>query len=103
MALQGYAVVATDYVGGIPNVTTNYFILPAQANDLFHAVAAAQSAWPDMLSKQFVVAGQSHGGGTAWAAAQRQYERPVEGYLGTMAASPFTDILADITADAVCM
>lgn len=44
--------------------------------------------------------GQSQGGGTAWAGAQRQYEKPMEGYLGTVAASPFTDVLADIAADA---
>lgn len=101
LALAGYAVVAPDYHGlGIANVTSPYFILPAQANDLYHAIAAAQSAWPSMLSKEFVVAGQSQGGGVAWAAAQRQYSRPVEGYLGTMAASPFTDVLADIAADA---
>lgn len=102
LALSGYAVVAPDYVGlGVPDVISPYFILPSQANDLYHAVAAAQSQWPDLLSKEFLVAGQSQGGGTAWAAAQRQHERPVEGYLGTMAASPFTDVLADITADPV--
>ncbi|KAK0804706.1 hypothetical protein LTR75_007538 [Friedmanniomyces endolithicus] len=100
LALQGYAVVTPDYAGlGVPNVTSPYFVFPAQANDLFHAVAAAQAEWPALLSKQFVVAGQSQGGGVASAAAQRQYDRPVEGYLGTMAASPFTDALAAIAAD----
>ncbi|OQO04069.1 hypothetical protein B0A48_10712 [Cryoendolithus antarcticus] len=100
MALNGYAVVATDYAGlGIPQTPTPYFILPAHANDVFHAVAAAQSQWPDLLSKQFVVTGQSQGGGTAWAAAQRQAKRPVPGYLGTLAASPFTNILADINGE----
>ncbi|KAK0307468.1 hypothetical protein LTR01_005468 [Friedmanniomyces endolithicus] len=100
LALQGYAVVTPDYAGlGVPNVTSPYFVFPAQANDLFHAVAAAQSEWPSLLSREFVVAGQSQGGGVAWAAAQRQYSRPVKGYLGTMAASPFTDALAAIAAD----
>ena len=97
LALAGYAVVAPDYVGlGVPNITSPYFILPSQANDLYHGLAAAQSHWPSMLSKEFVVAGQSQGGAVAWAAAQRQHQRPVEGYLGTMAASPFTDVIADI-------
>lgn len=100
IALAGYAAVAPDYAGlGVPNGISPYFILPAQANDLYHAVAAAQRAWPELLSKEFVVAGQSQGGGVAWSAAQRQAERPVAGYLGTMAASPFTDVIADIVAD----
>ncbi|KAK0301469.1 hypothetical protein LTS00_000618 [Friedmanniomyces endolithicus] len=102
LALQGYAVVTPDYAGlGVPDVTSPYFVFPAQSNDLFHAVAAAQSEWPALLSREFVVAGQSQGGGVAWAAAQRQYSRPVEGYLGTMAASPFTDALAAIAADSL--
>lgn len=100
MALAGYAVVAPDYLGlGVKNTTSPYFVLPSQANDLFHAIAAAQQAWPESLSKQFVIAGQSQGGGVAWAAAQRQAERPVEGYLGTVAVSPFPDVLGAIAAD----
>ncbi|KAM0718136.1 hypothetical protein Q7P37_006468 [Cladosporium fusiforme] len=99
-ALAGYAVVATDYVGlGISNTTSPYFILPSQANDVFHAVAAAQNFWSNQLSKNFVLMGQSQGGGTTWAAAQRQAEKPVEGYLGALAASPFTDVLADIAGE----
>lgn len=96
-ALAGYAVVATDYVGlGIPNIDSPYFVFPSQASDVFNAVAAAQKHWSGQLSKQFVVMGQSQGGGTTWAAAQRQAERPVEGYLGSLAASPFTDVLSNI-------
>jgi pimeloyl-ACP methyl ester carboxylesterase len=96
-ALAGYAVVATDYVGlGIPDIDSPYFVFPTQSNDVFHAVAAAQSHWSNQLSKQFVLMGQSQGGGTTWAAAQRQAERPVEGYLGTLAASPFTSILDNV-------
>jgi pimeloyl-ACP methyl ester carboxylesterase len=100
LALAGYAIVAPDYLGlGVRNTTSPYFVLPSQANDLYHAVAAAQKAWPNSLSKQFVVAGQSQGGGVAWSAAQRQAQRPVDGYLGTVAMSPFTDILGAIAAD----
>lgn len=96
-ALAGHAVVATDYAGlGIPGIDSPYFVLPSQANDVFHAVAAAQKAWPDHLTKEFVVMGQSQGGGTAWSAAQRQVERPVEGFLGVVAASPFTSLLENI-------
>ena len=96
-ALAGYAIVATDYVGlGIPNIDSPYFIFPSQASDVFMAVVAAQSHWSSQLSKQFVLMGQSQGGGTTWAAAQRQAERPVEGYLGAVAASPFTNVLSNI-------
>lgn len=101
-ALDGYAVVAPDYAGlGVPNVTTNYFLHPAVANDLVFALEAAQKTWPRSLSKDFVVVGQSQGGATAWATAQRQAQRPVAGYLGTVAASPFTDNLADIAAESI--
>ena len=100
MALAGYAVIAPDYLGlGVADTISLYFVLPSQANDFYHAIAAAQKAWPDLLSEQFVVAGQSQGGGVAWASAQRQAERPVPGYLGTVAVSPFTDILSIIAAD----
>jgi pimeloyl-ACP methyl ester carboxylesterase len=100
LALQGYAVVAPDYAGlGIPQRPTPYFVFPSHANDLFHSIEAAQSQWPQLLSRNFVIAGQSQGGGTIWSAAQRQAARPVRGYLGAMAASPFTNVLADINGE----
>jgi pimeloyl-ACP methyl ester carboxylesterase len=100
MALAGYAIVAPDYLGlGVKNITSPYFVLPSQTNDLYHAVAAAQKVWPQSLSQQFAVVGQSQGGGVAWSAAQRQAQRPVDGYLSTVAMSPFTDILGAIAAD----
>jgi pimeloyl-ACP methyl ester carboxylesterase len=104
LALQGYAVVAPDYVGLGVNKTAEgtyvpheYLANPAGANDVVFAVEAAQKAFPE-LSKEFVTMGHSQGGGVAWAVAERQYVRPVEGYLGTVAGSPvtdFTEILAD--------
>lgn len=99
-ALAGFAIVGTDYVGlGIPGIDSPYFVLPSQANDVFHAVTAAQQHWSSQLTKEFVLMGQSQGGGTTWAAAQRQAKRPVDGYLGVVAASPFTDVLADIAGE----
>lgn len=102
LALQGYVVVAPDYVGlgvtqdarGDPLVHP-FFGSPSHANDLFYAVQAARTAF-DNLSKDFVVMGHSQGGGAAWAAAQRQAEKPVEGYLGTIAGSPVTDYIAQV-------
>lgn len=101
LALSGYAIVAPDYEAlGVAYLVSPYFVLPSQANDLYHAVAAAQSTWGDVLSKEFVLFGHSQGGGVTWSAAQRQVQRPVDGYLGTVAAAPFTDILGIIEADA---
>ena len=99
LALQGYVVVAPDYLGlgvskdaqGKP-LTHPYFGTPSHANDLFYSVQAAQSAFPS-LSKRFVVMGHSQGGGAAWAAAVRQAHRPVKGYLGAVVGSPVTDFI----------
>ena len=100
LALQGYIVVAPDYVGlgvskdaqGNP-LTHPYFGSPSHANDLFYSVQAAQAAFPS-LSKRFVVMGHSQGGGAAWEAAVRQAQRPVTGYLGAVVGSPVTDFIA---------
>ncbi|KAL9598158.1 MAG: hypothetical protein Q9219_004655 [cf. Caloplaca sp. 3 TL-2023] len=102
LVLQGYVVVAADYQGlgvGVDahgnDVLHPYMTLPSDANDVFYAVQAAQSAF-ESLSKNFVVIGHSQGGGVAWAAAQRQATRPVDGYLGTVAGSPLTDFIAQV-------
>lgn len=62
---------------------------PSQANDLFHSVSAARSAFPK-LSENFVLLGHSQGGAATWSAAQRQVQRPVQGYLGAISVSPPT-------------
>ncbi|KAF2673199.1 prolyl aminopeptidase-like protein, partial [Microthyrium microscopicum] len=98
MVLEGYAVVGIDYAGlGVhssasgQNITFQTAVNAAGANDLFYAVEAAQRAFPK-LSKSFVLAGHSLGGGVAWGAAERQAIRPVPGYLGAVAGSPSTNI-----------
>ncbi|KAI4181938.1 MAG: hypothetical protein L6R41_006318 [Letrouitia leprolyta] len=103
LVLQGYVVVAPDYQGlGVGMDANNrsiphpYFSFPSHANDVFFAVQAAQAAF-ESLSKQFVVVGHSQGGGVAWAVAQRQATRPVEGYLGAVAGSPVTDFVAQVS------
>ena len=104
LALQGYVVVAPDFRGlgvdqdpeGRPILPT-YCDNPSAANDMFYAVEAAQTAFPQ-LSKQFVMMGHSLGGGAAWGCAQRQAMQPVEGYLGTIAASPLTNLSAQVDA-----
>ena len=100
LALQGYVVVAPDYVGlgvsrdaqGKP-ITHPYLGTPSHANDLFYSVQAARAAFPS-LSKRFVVMGHSQGGGAAWAAAVRQAQKPVKGYLGAVVGSPATDFIS---------
>ena len=102
LALQGYIVVAPDYAGlgvnkdaeGKP-IIHPYVAFQAQANDIFYAVQAAQTAFQD-LSKYFVLAGHSQGGGVVWGAARRQVRQPVDGYLGTLALSPITRIVDQI-------
>lgn len=106
LALQGYVVVAPDYAGlGVDKVSDGAFISnqygmnPAGANDMFHAVAAAQKAWPRRLGSRFVIMGHSQGGGVAWSAAVRQALRPVEGYLGAIAGSPLTSLLDTVATN----
>ena len=78
---------------GVP-IVHEYLASPSQANDVFYSVQAAQAAFPE-LGKQFVVIGHSQGGASAWAAAQRQAKEPVKGYLGAVAISPVTTVLAE--------
>ncbi|MCJ1441245.1 MAG: hypothetical protein MMC23_001731 [Stictis urceolatum] len=94
LAYQGYTVVAPDYTGqgvsadadGKP-IVSEFFGNIAGANDVFYAVQAAQTAFPE-LSRRFAIMGHSQGGGIVWAAAQRQALEPVEGYLGAVAIAP---------------
>lgn len=99
LAMEGYVVVATDYAGlgvhknatGAP-IIHQYLASPSHANDVVHAVNAAQEIFPE-LSKSFIVLGHSQGGGTAWATAQRQVNKPAAGYLGAISVAPFTNIV----------
>jgi len=100
LALQGYVVVAPDFLGlGVDKDTAGKTVrhlllaIPGNANDVFYSVEAAQSAFK-VLSKRFVVVGHSEGGGAAWAAAERQALQPVDGYLGSVAGSPLTNFTA---------
>ena len=106
LALNGYVVVGPDYAGLGVNTTSAstgrrairhpYLAFPAQANDVFYAVQAAQAAFPHLLSSDFVTMGHSQGGGVAWGCAQRQAQSPVKGYLGSVAASPLTNLTGQL-------
>ena len=96
LALQGYAVVASDYAGlGVDRDANGNFIphqwiaAPAQGYDMLYAVQAAQAAWPQG-SKQYVLMGDSQGGGAAWATAEQLANTTTPGYLGAVVVSPST-------------
>ncbi|KAL8912046.1 MAG: hypothetical protein Q9171_002899 [Xanthocarpia ochracea] len=102
LVLQGYVVVAPDYAGlGVSRTASGdpivhqLYASQAAANDLFYAVEAAQSAFPK-LSEDFVVVGHSQGGGAAWAAAERQAQTPVKGYLGAVTVAPLLNFIESL-------
>ena len=104
LSAQGYVVVGTDYAGlGVPKdaqgkpIVHRFLDSPGAANDVYYAVQAARKSFP-FLSKNYVVAGHSQGGGAAWASAQRQAVHPADGYLGAVAISPVTNFLELTTA-----
>jgi pimeloyl-ACP methyl ester carboxylesterase len=96
IAERGYAVVATDYAGlGNNHTGHKYCSHHAHANDIFYSVIAAQKAFGHKLTKDWVSAGHSQGGGAVWKLAEQVQQlldsnkRHVCGkYLGTVALSP---------------
>ncbi|TVY36519.1 hypothetical protein LSUB1_G005585 [Lachnellula subtilissima] len=103
LALAGYAVVAPDYAGlGVSvdfdgkHIPHQYLASPASANDAIFALQAARSAFPTRLGREFVVMGQSQGGGVAWGTAELIAREPelADGYLGAVAVSPTTDVFS---------
>ncbi|KAM0352552.1 hypothetical protein ACHAPU_002222 [Fusarium lateritium] len=106
LALQGIAVVTPDYAGlgvsELPNGDTvphTWVAAPAHANDVAFAVTAARSVFTDLLSPRgpFVAMGHSQGGSAAWAFAERQAKKPLQGYKGTVSIAPVTRILDDFS------
>ncbi|KAL2835324.1 Alpha/Beta hydrolase protein [Aspergillus pseudoustus] len=104
LALDGFAVVATDYAGlgvtTLPNGTQSHAWLasPAGANDVAYAIDAARKAFPAYLDADgpFVAMGHSQGGGVAWGVAERQMVHPQKGYRGAIAISPATRVVDEI-------
>jgi pimeloyl-ACP methyl ester carboxylesterase len=101
LALEGFAVVATDYAGlGVMTLpdgeqSHTYFAGPASANDVTYAVEAVRKAFPGQLEEDgpFVTLGYSQGGNVAWSFAERQAKSPQLGYRGTIAISPPTRVI----------
>jgi pimeloyl-ACP methyl ester carboxylesterase len=67
LLLNGFAVVGADYAGLGNNYTRPYWEANSlNANDVIFSAVAAKKAFPKLLSGQWVAAGHSQGGGTAW-------------------------------------
>lgn len=70
LALQGFSVVAADYVGlrvekdaSGQRIVHQYLASSSHAHDVFYSVQAARTSFPPELSKHFVIIGNSQGGG----------------------------------------
>ncbi|MBE9375352.1 hypothetical protein IQ251_12940 [Saccharopolyspora sp. HNM0983] len=87
----GYAVVATDYSGLGAGRDHEFNTMPANANDVRYATAAAGEAVSG-LSDRWVVAGHSQGGQAAWGAAAQQTAEPVGELVGAVALAPATPL-----------
>ena len=93
---RGYAVVATDYAGLGNNQTVHkYASFTAHANDVFYSVVAANKAFHNMLTPNWVSAGHSQGGSAVWKLAEQVQELTAlnnstmsGAYLGTVSLSP---------------
>ncbi|KAH8805081.1 putative secretory lipase [Xylogone sp. PMI_703] len=104
LALEGFAVIATDYAGlgvtTLPDGEQSHAWLagPAASNDVAYSIDAVQAAFPDQLDAQgpFVAMGHSQGGNVAWAFAERQAKAPQAGYRGTVAFSPFGRVIDEL-------
>ncbi|KAJ0422514.1 Alpha/Beta hydrolase protein [Aspergillus carlsbadensis] len=104
LALDGFAVLATDYAGlGVTTLpdgaqSHTWLASPAGANDVAYAIDAARKAFPSTLDADgpFVAMGHSQGGGVSWSFAERQAVHPQAGYRGAISISPATRVIDEI-------
>ncbi len=82
----GYAVVVPDYTGLGTNFPNAFLDGPSNATDVIHSVTAARAALPQ-LGARWVVMGESGGGLTVVAVAEKENEIRDSGYLGGIAIS----------------
>jgi len=95
-ASAGYAVIATDYSGQGSDIPQGFMYEAGylHAADIAYSVVAARKVIGDLLSEEWVVAGHSEGGMTAWRTNERlamddQDELLAAGkFLGTVALAP---------------
>ncbi|KAM4065810.1 secretory lipase domain-containing protein [Hirsutella rhossiliensis] len=88
---RGYAVVATDYAGLGNNATQHkYCSFNAHAADVYYSVVAARRLFGHVLTRKWMAAGHSQGGGAAWKLAESGLVANDAAYLGTVALAPAT-------------
>ncbi|CAG9948556.1 unnamed protein product [Clonostachys rosea f. rosea IK726] len=89
----GYAVVVSDFAGLGNNYTEHLYLSKAQANDVYYSVLAAQKAFPQRLSHEWVSLGHSQGGGVTWQLSEHKLVQDASsGYLGGAAVAPPTKL-----------
>ncbi|RYO73626.1 hypothetical protein DL766_000516 [Monosporascus sp. MC13-8B] len=101
LAQAGYAVVGSDYAGlGVSEswdgsaIPHEYLVSSAGARDALNALRAAREAFAELLEPRFVAMGHSQG--VAEALASDEFADLAGGYLGTIAASPTTDVFGGL-------
>jgi len=106
LAQAGYAVFAPDYAGlgvrytfdGKTQIPHQYLAAPAGAHDALYGLRATLSAFPDNLSRDWIIMGHSQGGGVSWSAAEilasqsTAFKDLLAGYKGTISLSPVTQL-----------
>ncbi|KAL4868729.1 hypothetical protein BDV12DRAFT_209032 [Aspergillus spectabilis] len=96
LAQEGYVVVAPDYAG-LGSTVNQGFMYNAgisHAADASLAVKAARQSLKDSITKEWVIAGHSEGGLTAWKTAQREATRKaIGGFIGAVSIAPALDVL----------
>ncbi|KAL4961041.1 putative secretory lipase [Aspergillus stella-maris] len=97
LAEQGYVVIAPDYAGQGTTIPQGFMYnagIP-HAADVSNAVRAARQQLPRLLTKEWVVAGHSEGGLTAWRTAQREANPNLAagGLLGAVSIAPALEVM----------
>ncbi|KIJ49822.1 hypothetical protein M422DRAFT_115769, partial [Sphaerobolus stellatus SS14] len=102
MVTRGYAVIAPDYAGLGSDTSFEYESAPSHTDDVLGAVIAARKVLPlGTISREWIVAGHSEGGLTAWAVNERDVEQSIDGFLGSVVISPAFDPFYGITLNAI--
>jgi pimeloyl-ACP methyl ester carboxylesterase len=97
MVGQGYVVVAADYPGFGSLMTHGYLVGKETAWSVIDAVRAAQEIPAAAAGRQFAVWGESQGGHAAlWVAGEARSYAPELTLVGTAAAAPPTDLVANL-------
>ncbi|KAL4940196.1 hypothetical protein BDV06DRAFT_213667 [Aspergillus oleicola] len=98
LAQQGYVVIAPDYAGQGTTIPQGFMYnagIP-HAADVSNAVRAVRQELSRLVTKEWVVAGHSEGGLTAWRTAQREAnpELAAGNFIGAVAIAPAMEVMS---------